>query len=96
MDINRALKMAVTTGKVHFGVNQALRSAEEGKIKLFIQASNFPEKEREKFDSMGIPHYSFNGNNFELGAVCGKPFSVSVLSIVEPGESDIMDLIPPE
>lgn len=91
MDINRALKMAVNTGKVRFGINQAMKAVERGEAKLLIKATNFPEEERLK--DIQVPVYTYPGNNFELGAVCGKPFSVSILSVIEPGESDIMDIV---
>ena len=94
MDINRALKMAVKTGKVLFGVNQAQKSAIKGDAKLFIQSSNFPETEIIK--ALKVPDYTYSGNNFELGAVCGKPFSISILTVIDPGESDIMDLVTPD
>lgn len=96
MDINRALKMAVNTGIVHFGVKQAVKSAKTGEVKLFIRASNFPEHEKEVIEGLDIPTYNYPGNNFELGTVCGKPFSISILSVVEAGESEIMDLISSE
>lgn len=96
MDINRALKITVNTGKVLFGLRQAQKSAQTGKAKLFIRASNFPEVLKEKTEELKVPSYTYPGNNFELGAVCGKPFSVSILSVVDPGESDIMDLVSPE
>lgn len=96
MDINRALKIAVNTGKVHFGINQAARAARSGKAKLFVRASNFPPEEEPTLAEFDVPNYTYTGNNFELGAICGKPFSISVLSIIEPGESDIMDLVSPK
>lgn len=33
-------------------------------------------------------HYA--GNNSELGTACGKFFRVSMVSIVDPGDSDIL------
>ena len=33
----------------------------------------------------------FEGTPVALGVVCGKPFSVSVLSILEPGNSNILN-----
>ena len=32
----------------------------------------------------------FQGNPMNLGVVCGKPYSVSVLSITDPGSSNIL------
>ena len=35
----------------------------------------------------------FLGNNIELGTACGKYFRVSVLSITDPGDSDILNTL---
>ena len=40
----------------------------------------------------GVHHYS--GNNIELGTACGKFFRVSVLSVTDPGDSDIIRSMP--
>ena len=34
----------------------------------------------------------YDGNNMELGALCGKPFSVSALAIIDKGSSNILTL----
>jgi large subunit ribosomal protein L30e len=34
----------------------------------------------------------YKGNRIDLGAVCGKPFKISALTIREPGDSDILKL----
>ena len=42
----------------------------------------------------GVHHYT--GNNIELGTACGKYFRVAVLSITDPGDSDIIRSMPAE
>lgn len=42
----------------------------------------------------GVHHYT--GNNIELGTACGKYFHVSVLSVTDPGDSDIIRSMPSE
>lgn len=44
-----------------------------------------------KLFGVGILRYS--GNSVELGVAAGRPFSVSVLSIVEPGNSNILSAV---
>ena len=36
--------------------------------------------------------YTFEGSSVQLGKACGKPFMVSALAVVNPGESDILSL----
>ena len=87
MDITRSLKTVVSTGKVVFGLDQTKKAIKEGKAKLVLRASNCPER-----DFSGASVHEFKGTNAELGAACGKPFSISVMAILEAGESDILSL----
>jgi len=40
----------------------------------------------------GVHYYS--GDNVDLGTACGKYFRVSTLSIIDPGDSDIIRTVP--
>ncbi|MDP6154748.1 MAG: 50S ribosomal protein L30e [Candidatus Thermoplasmatota archaeon] len=94
MDIRRALRQAVSTGTVFLGTKLTLKALKKKKVKLIIYCKNTSTPQEEIFLKFGdIPNYQFPGTNFELGAACGKPFAVSVLSIIKPGESDILALI---
>lgn len=92
MDINKALKTAVTTGKVLFGFEQTMKAVKAGKVKLIIVSSNCPEKQMVMIKDKEVSFHRFNGTNIELGSACGKPFSVSVLSVLSEGESEILAL----
>lgn len=97
MDINKALRSVVTTGKVYFGLEQTKKALKAKKVKLIIVASNCPESyiaEYEKYD-VKIPIYKFAGTNIELGTICGKQFGVSTLAVIHPGESNILALRSP-
>jgi large subunit ribosomal protein L30e len=93
MDINKALKTAVTTGKVLFGFEQTMKAVKTGRAKLIITSSNCPEKQMTMIEKhKEVPSHRFDGTNIELGSACGKPFSVSVLSVLSEGESEILAL----
>jgi large subunit ribosomal protein L30e len=92
MDINKALKTAVATGKVLFGFEQTIKACNSGKAKLIIISSNCPENQLELIGKNKVPIHRFNGTNIELGSACGKPFSISVLSVLSAGESEILAL----
>ncbi len=96
-DLNRALATAVKTGKVSFGTNTAVNSAIAGKVRLIVIASNCPNEIREKIElyckMSEIPIIQFSQSSLDLGRVCGKPFSVSALSIRDPGDSDILTIV---
>ncbi len=42
MDVERALKTAVSTGDVRLGTNMALKAIKEGKARLVVMAANCP------------------------------------------------------
>jgi len=92
MDIKRALRNAVSTGNVFLGTSQSAKSVGKGKAKLVIVSKNCPAAELAKIQEKSVPVYTFDGTNVELGAACGKPFSVSMLSIQAAGDSDILAL----
>jgi large subunit ribosomal protein L30e len=86
IDIARALKTAATTGDVRFGLAETKKSVKKGEAKLVVLASNCPEKEV----ASGAKVLVFQGTNVELGSACGKPFPISALAIINPGESNIL------
>ncbi|UCE81452.1 MAG: 50S ribosomal protein L30e [Methanobacteriota archaeon] len=91
IDVARALKTASTTGEIRFGLEQTRKSLRSGEAKMVIVSSNCPAKN--EFNSMGAARtYVFPGTNVELGAACGKPFAISALAIVKPGDSNILSL----
>lgn len=93
MDINKALKTAVTTGKVLFGFEQTMKACDSKKARLIIVSDNCPEKHLTAIEKhKEVPLHRFKGTNIELGAACGKPFSISVLSVLSAGESEILAL----
>ncbi len=86
IDVARALKLAVDTGDVRFGVKQVRQVAKQGKARLVVVALNC----QADLSGLGAKVFPFPGTNAELGAACGKPFSISVLAILNPGESNIL------
>jgi large subunit ribosomal protein L30e len=96
IDVNKAIATTAKTGKIQFGANSALMSAKMKKAKLIIVASNCPQKTRECIEYYcglsNIPVSIYKGSSVDLGAVCGKPFEVSALSIKEPGDSNILKI----
>lgn len=96
-EIDRALSIAVRSGKVLLGSNTALKSALTGRAKLIVIASNCPREVREKIEHYcklsNIPVLVYPGSGIDLGSACGKPFVVSALTIRDPGDSNILELV---
>ena len=96
IDVDKAIATTVKTGKVLCGADSAITAAKTGKAKLIIVASNCPLRNRQDIEYYcklsSIPMIIYKGSSIDSGAVCGKPFTVSALTIREPGDSDILKL----
>lgn len=89
MDLARALKTAATTGDVRFGLVETKKAVKKGVAKLVVVSNNCPEKSIVPAGS--APRVVvFPGSNAELGSACGKPFSISALAVISPGDSNIL------
>merc|ERR1712042_378798 len=99
-NINSRLRLVMKSGKYHLGYRQTIKDLRNGKAKLIILANNIPAIRRSEIEYYAmlaktrVHHYT--GNNIELGTACGKYFRVSVLSITDPGDSDIIRSMPTE
>ena len=96
VDVNKQIEIAVRTGKVSFGVKEALDATRFSKAKLLIMASNCPEPHRRDIlhyaKQSSVPIYHYAGSSLDLGGACSKPFVVAVLTVKEPGDSEILKL----
>ncbi|HOI59150.1 MULTISPECIES: 50S ribosomal protein L30e [unclassified Methanoculleus] len=92
MDFNASLRKAVKTGTVFLGQNKTQECIEEGKAKLVVVAKNSPESVKNIVKEIDIPVYVYEGSSVQLGKACGMPYVVSALAVVEPGESDILNV----
>jgi large subunit ribosomal protein L30e len=93
VDVEKALRKALNTGKVYLGAKRTFKALKSGDAKLVIMAANCPEEYLEEIKKFDVPVITYKGTNMDLGATCGKPFGISMLAIVEPGESEILSAV---
>jgi large subunit ribosomal protein L30e len=96
LDVAKSLRTAMKEGTVSIGAKNTLKSIQKGDARLVVLAFNCPQRFQERITSKTVPTISLDMNSVELGSVCGKPFAVSALSIVDPGSSDIMSIVKKE
>ncbi|HIH42193.1 TPA: 50S ribosomal protein L30e [Candidatus Woesearchaeota archaeon] len=79
------IKKAIEVGKIVIGTQRTLKSLKLGRLKKIFLANNCPQRTKDD-----IEYYSKIANvevvnleepNEELGTICKKQFSISVLSI---------------
>ena len=93
MDFNASLRRAIKTGKVILGQNNTEKCIKKGKAQMGRHRRNCPENFKSHTHRIeNIFIHTFEGSSVALGKACGKPFMVSTLAIVSPGESDILSL----
>jgi large subunit ribosomal protein L30e len=94
LDLSKEIRQAVDTGKTLIGPNRALKAVKRGEGKLVILASNCRADVREDMEYYaklaGISVLSCPMDNIELGLACGKPFSVNVMVVINPGDSNVL------
>ncbi len=94
MDLPRSIRMAVDTGKVVLGTQQTLQLLLTGSPKLIVVSSNCPPQSKSDLmqysTAANVATIEFAGTSIELGKVCGKPFPVAMLAVLEEGNSDIL------
>jgi large subunit ribosomal protein L30e len=97
IDFGRAILIAMKTGKLVFGSENATEAARSGKARMVVVASNCPEGTKSRIKAFAelskIPVYEYNGSSVDLGLLCQKPFVVAAITVRDPGDSDIMKLV---
>lgn len=92
IDIERELRSAVKSGIVLIGSNETVKAVNDGSAKIVILASNCPDGVADAVKSAGVATFVYHEPNVELGTICGKPYPIASLAVVDPGESEILAL----
>ena len=92
--INSRLHLVMKSGKASLGYNSTIKTLRHNKAQMVILSNNTPPLRKSEIEYYAmlakcqVVHYS--GNNSDLGTACGKFFRVSMLSITNAGDSDIL------
>ena len=87
-----AIRLTIEGGKVDFGYKLAIVSKPEAYVIALNTPANFRTGLLEKSSRDKTPILEFVGSSMELGALCGKPFPVSVLTVFDAGTSNLLSL----
>ncbi|HZX20615.1 MAG TPA: 50S ribosomal protein L30e [archaeon] len=97
VDVAKEIRRVVDTGKVVFGTKNSEKSLKNGTGKLIIIANNAPKLSKEKLVSLAetgeTPYSIFEGSGIELGSVCGKPFTISSMVVLDKGKSKVLEIV---
>ncbi|MGC8710571.1 MAG: 50S ribosomal protein L30e [Candidatus Micrarchaeia archaeon] len=94
-DLARDIRLAVDTGKVALGYREVAKSISEDKAKVVIIAEKGDKNRINDLIHLcnisGIKLWKYNSGSIELGTVCGKPYSVNAVAVIDQGHSNILN-----
>lgn len=84
------MRYVARSGTITIGLNETMKKVKLGQLKFIVIASNAPENVRKDVvyyaKLSNIPIIEFPGSNKDLGTLIGKPFSVALIGIIDPGQ----------
>ncbi|MFX0029840.1 MAG: 50S ribosomal protein L30e [Candidatus Hermodarchaeota archaeon] len=97
-DVDTNIRVAYKTGKIIYGKNNVLKYLRNASFKMIIIANNCPADLVNQLnyyvslmkDKMYI--HKYKGSSWDLGLTCAKPYMISVIGIINEGDSDILSL----
>ncbi len=94
-NIGNDIRLAVDTGKVTIGNREVTRTITDASARVVVVAAMGKKEIVEDIIHMcGVAQiriFKFKGNSLELGALCGKPYSVNAISVIDGGSSSILN-----
>ena len=95
IDTRKEIRRAVDTGKVIFGERTAEKNVLKGNGEVLILSHNIKQAMKERLEHYAklseIELLEFDGTAKELGAICGKPFPVQAMVVLDAGKSKIKE-----
>ena len=95
-DANKEIRRAVDTGKVAFGFRECQKKMLLGAGELVIVSKNMPANDKEVLKQIatveGKKFYEYAETGLVLGSVCGKPFVISAMLVLDAGKSKVLEV----
>ena len=97
MSLNQPIASAVSTGECKIGAKSSIDAIKKGEAKLVVVAANCPKNKDAGNDPCTTRSVDqvqvFEGTSWDLGETVGKPFMVSAIAIIKPGDSKILKMV---
>ena len=94
-DINTNIKVAYKTGKFIYGKNQVLKNLRDTSFSMLIVSNNCPQELMNQLNYYNSllkdKHfiYKYKGSSWDLGIACAKPYMISIIGVIDYGDSDL-------
>ncbi|MFX1488726.1 MAG: 50S ribosomal protein L30e [Promethearchaeota archaeon] len=97
-DIDTNIRVAYKTGKIIYGKKQVLRYLRNDVFKMLIIANNCPPEliaQLNQYNSLmkdEIHIHTYKGSSWDLGLACAKPYMISIIGVINQGDSALLSL----
>ncbi len=98
-DVDSNIKVAYKTGKIIYGKNQILKSIKrDNPYKMLIVSNNCPTELINQLNTYNsilkdkIFIHKYKGSSWDLGLACAKPYMISIIGVIDFGDSDLNSL----
>lgn len=98
-DVDTNIKVAYKTGKITYGKSQVLKNFKrENPYKMLIVSNNCPTELLNQLNTYNsilkdkIFIHKYKGSSWDLGLACAKPYMISIIGVIEFGDSDLNSL----
>lgn len=98
-DININIKVAYKTGKILYGKKHVIKNLiRNNPFKMLIVSNNCPVEllnQLNHFNSLlndKLFIYKYKGSSWDLGLACAKPYMISLMGVIDFGDSDLITL----
>lgn len=85
MELEKLIKEKTKEGKVLLGYKNVIKSLKKDKPELVVIANNIQDERKKTIEQNAkiskVPVKEYQKDNINLGLLCGKPFSVSALTV---------------
>ncbi len=85
MELTKLIKEKIKQDKVILGYKTVIKSLKSSKPELVVIANNIPDDKKKMIElnakTSKVEVKEYQKDSVDLGLLCGKPFSVSVLAI---------------
>jgi len=94
---NQELRNTIDTGKIIYGTKESKKECLIGEPKLLIVSSTMDLHNKDLFfyyaKLLEIKLIEYPEGSTELGSVCGKPFDISIIAVLNEGKSSLLEVI---
>lgn len=97
-DIDTNIKVAYKTGKIIYGKNQVLKELRNNPFKMLMICNNCPKELENRLNYYNsltenkLFIHRYKGSSWDLGLACAKPYMISVIGVIDSGDSDLLSL----